>query len=344
VTGPSAHGQQPTDRWLADRHHDLHDRLGRFLDPDVGLREAMLHAEHANLLSALDSMMDTEAGLTAILPPPAAAAPQPAPGTQQRESGEPGMAAAIADADPAARMALRRNPLILAVILSDLLVRALVIARSRDLDLASDLASALASAHARASDRDFDRVSASDLNRALELASDLDRVGELARVLAHASAHASVVASASDLDLASDLGLDRILGLDLGLDFFRASAFARDLAQGRDLDLAGDLDRARDLARHMAFVLGRALGIQQVEGLAAALLEGALDDFTRADLSQADLTGLNLVGVRWSAAGTRWPPGTDVDALRARSRKVAPGVGIYEIISPGGGRKAHVPV
>ena len=32
-----------------------------------------------------------------------------------------------------------------------------------------------------------------------------------------------------------------------------------------------------------------------------------------ADLSHTDLTGLDLIGVRWSVSGTGWPPGTDVD-------------------------------
>jgi hypothetical protein len=67
VTGSSAHGQEPIDRWLAGRHHHLHDGVGRFLDPDAGLREAMLHAEHDGLLDALGSRLDTKAGLTAIL-------------------------------------------------------------------------------------------------------------------------------------------------------------------------------------------------------------------------------------------------------------------------------------
>jgi hypothetical protein len=75
-----------------------------------------------------------------------------------------------------------------------------------------------------------------------------------------------------------------------------------------------------------------------LEGLAAALLDGALDDFTHADITHADLAGIDLTGVRWSASGTEWPPGTNVNALRARSREVAPG--IYVIERPGR-EKAH---
>ena len=56
------------------------------------------------------------------------------------------------------------------------------------------------------------------------------------------------------------------------------------------------------------------MAFRQVEGLAAALLEGALDDFTRADLAHADLTGRDLTRralVRLGHQG--WPPGTDVN-------------------------------
>jgi hypothetical protein len=85
----------------------------------------------------------------------------------------------------------------------------------------------------------------------------------------------------------------------------------------------------------MALMMGDALGIRQTEELAAALLEGVLDDFTRADLAHADLTGRDLTGIRWSDWGTTWPPGTDTDALRAQSREVADGSGIYVITDPG---------
>ena len=76
-------------------------------------------------------------------------------------------------------------------------------------------------------------------------------------------------------------------------------------------------------------------------GLAAALLEGVLDDFTRADLAHADLTGRNLTGIRWSDWGTTWPPGTDTGALRAQSQEVGDGNGIFVIIGPGHDDKAR---
>ena len=61
------------------------------------------------------------------------------------------------------------------------------------------------------------------------------------------------------------------------------------------------------------------------KGLAEALLDGALDDFTSADLTHTSLADADLTGVRWSLSGTIWPPGTDVKALLARSEEVEPG-------------------
>jgi len=95
--------------------------------------------------------------------------------------------------------------------------------------------------------------------------------------------------------------------------------------------------------------VGSALGLSPglspglAAGLATALLEGALDDFTHADLARADLAGRDLTGIRWSEQGTTWPPGTDTDELRARSQEIAPG--IYEIMHPGHGGKGrhHAP-
>ena len=96
MTGAPAHGQEPVEDWLAARHRDLCDGLSRFLDPDAGLRETtMLRAEHAGLLGALDSSLDTQAGLDAILQPPAAAAPSAPPGLNVAEDH------ALAPATPA---------------------------------------------------------------------------------------------------------------------------------------------------------------------------------------------------------------------------------------------------
>lgn len=75
MTAAPAHGQKPAGDWLIVGHRALCDGLGQFLDPEAGLCEiTVLHAGHANLLGALSSL-DTQAGLTAILPSQATETP-----------------------------------------------------------------------------------------------------------------------------------------------------------------------------------------------------------------------------------------------------------------------------
>ena len=105
-----------------------------------------------------------------------------------------------------------------------------------------------------------------------------------------------------------------------------------------DLELA--LDLALDIARQTALTVSRALGIRQADGLVTALLDGALDDFMYDDLTHVDLTGRDLTGVRWSDNGTTWLPGTDMGALRARSRELGQDTGTYVIVKPGDTGKA----
>lgn len=115
------------------------------------------------------------------------------------------------------------------------------------------------------------------------------------------------------------LGREQISGIDRSIG--RAVALA--LARSRALDMV--------CAQGVA---GR-LGISPAQGLAQALLAGAMDDFTDADLTDASLAGTDLTGVRWSLSGTTWPPGTDVKALLARSEQVAPGGGVLVVTRRG---------
>ena len=336
MTGATVEAPEPAGDWPAARHRSLLDGLTRYLDPAAGLRDIMLDAGHAGLTDALTGHLDTKVGLAAVLSPPPAA-PRKSPG--QAET-----AAAIASADPAARIALRHRPLINAVLISDLIVRALTIASKigglagvRDLDLG------LARDPAAARDLDLARDLARDLSRALghaeELARELDPRLELKLYSAHRRA----------LDIASHLTATLVDTLSLDDAHADLLDHARGLTAGFILDLtkADTLssfhDQARDLARMTALRVGSALGLREVEGLAAALRAGALDDFTHADLARADLTGRDLTGIRWSEQGTTWPPGTDTDKLRARSQEIAPG--IYEIMPPGHGGKGrhHAP-
>jgi hypothetical protein len=64
-------------------------------------------------------------------------------------------------------------------------------------------------------------------------------------------------------------------------------------------------------------------------GVGVLLAAGGLDDFTTADLADATLAGVRLDGIHWSVWGTRWPPGFDSERLKAESREVDPGSGVY---------------
>jgi hypothetical protein len=83
-------------------------------------------------------------------------------------------------------------------------------------------------------------------------------------------------------------------------------------------------ERAWTMDRICAQGLAARLGITTTDGLTQALTDGALDDFTSADLTCANLAQADLTGVRWSLTGTAWPPGTDIKALLARS-EIHPG-------------------
>jgi hypothetical protein len=183
VTDTPAFSPEPADHWMPARHRELLDGLGQYLDPAAGLRDIMRHADHADVIGTLGSHLDTQAGLAAILPPPADAS--------SRSPHQTETAAAIAAVDPTVRMALRRNPVILAAIFSDLIVRALAIvdkvhaACERDLTRARDLALDL------------------DLTPALDLDLALDRP----RYLALDRGHARALARARDRDRARALAL-----------------------------------------------------------------------------------------------------------------------------------------
>ena len=330
----TARDEEPLDPWFADRHRSLCHGLSQFLEPDAGLREATFHTRHVSLLADLGSHLDTRAGLAAVVAPPGSPA-QPPPLTA---------AAAIAAVDPAVRLALRRHPVILTVILSDFTAWALTVASEipiewnpyGDLDRARTVIQDFGMAYTFDLDRllDFDRDLTRDRHRGLadarELAQDLDfGSSRAARGRAVALVHELTRANV----LATDLAAARSRGLDND--------------SGTKADLALALDLAHYVARETALTVSHALGIGQTEGFAAALLDGALDDFTYDDLTDVDLTGRDLTGVRWSDNGTTWPPGTDIDALRARSRELGSNTGIYVIVRPGDTGKAipvYVPV
>jgi hypothetical protein len=65
--------------------------------------------------------------------------------------------------------------------------------------------------------------------------------------------------------------------------------------------------------------------------LRAETLRLVLDDFTAADLSDADFQGVDMTGMRWSEQGTRWPATVDTDEVRKASEEDPAGSGTYVI-------------
>jgi hypothetical protein len=116
------------------------------------------------------------------------------------------------------------------------------------------------------------------------------------------------------------------------------AARAMDIVAVADRGRRGNLDR-RPFIRAQVCALDRVcaqgmagrLGISETEGLARALQDGYLDDFTSSDLSCARLADTDLTGVRWSPSGTIWPPGTDVKAILNRSESAGPGSGVLVV-------------
>jgi hypothetical protein len=125
-----------------------------------------------------------------------------------------------------------------------------------------------------------------------------------------------------------DLDMARELGDGVGYCLVRARALASGFestpAREEVLSSGRALDQARERARALDSIctqgLAGRLGVATAEGMALALTDGALDDFTSADLTCANLADADLTGVLWSLTGTTWPPGTNIKALVARSR------------------------
>lgn len=135
-----------------------------------------------------------------------------------------------------------------------------------------------------------------DPDQTRDFARDLHRVRELAGELAQTRNRARTCAY--------DCGLDLGLACDLDEFVLRAADLAADLAGHLSLYL----DRARALARN--------LGTQKV-------------DASGADLSHADIHGVEVLGgVIWTVQ-TTWPPGMAA-GIRSQSREIRPGV--YQVI------------
>lgn len=304
------------DEWLSREHDALRDRLSRFLDLDDGLREVREQAGgHEGVVRGLGLVLDVEGGLADILRSEGTREP-----VEVADVGE-----ALRALSAGRRLAARKDPLIAAGVVAELLVRVLVLVGDlhRDAERLPDQEAArnpyreryaaLAQDFARARKFHLDAAATNDVNAVLALAS------VFARALVH------------DLGRA-DLRRDDALELARILD---EAARARDAARARTCALG-----AGPLARDLALLAARRLDLPSPDGLVAALLSGALDDFTDADLTGVNPTDPGLIGIQWSE-GTRWPPGTDIEGLRRRSAETAPFSRVYVLgRRPGGTSRA----
>jgi hypothetical protein len=254
-------------------------------------------------------------------------------------------------------MGVRRHPVVPAAILSDFVVRAIEIAAAINRGRRGNLDRAFIRTLARDLGRDLGRECAQvrhlklgvtvtrnsvlvltlDQARERDLALTLIRYSDAALRLARELSHAidDILARHLDLRLSfsgdHDLELACELAASLDSDLDRALTLNRELDKTREraLDLA--FERSRALGRVCAQGVAGRLGISPPEGLAEALLDDVMDDFTSADLTYASLADTDLTGVRWSLSGTIWPPETDVKALLARSEEVGTGGGVLVV-------------
>lgn len=349
VDEPESGPKKSADEWLSDEHDGLRLGLSRFLDLDGGLREARTHAGgHGDVVRRLSGVLDVEGGLAAILRPGTAGASAEESGLS-RSAEESDVAAAVRAVSVARRLAMRKHPAVTACVVGDLLVRAVEIAGDLDrdrhrlvlagddwLDRCRERASVLAADLDRVrADLDVPRGSARDLARYLATSRTLGRTRNLVT-------RDAVLARTLAKDIAGALVRILVEALELGvvsvLELARARGLTIDIAGGLSPNLA--LVRASALAADLAYEAGAQLTLsatEGTEGLAAALLDGILDDFTHADLTDVDLAEADLAGIHWSEHGTRWPPGTDVEDLRRKSRETAPNSGVYVLGQPPAG-------
>lgn len=298
------------DEWIFHALGELTKSLGTILDVEAGLRDALLTDRVRSLDTALEDVIDVDAGLAAILPV------RPSREQAWDEPAPPRSATVQHHAQWLSRRSLRER----------------LTARSRlpttNLRLVLLLTQASRDAEVVADNVEFVGPS----RDARQLANDLLRATENAKALVtdshsiglrpiDAERERAAVSSALNDSLTQACGRARAIAEGnhdnsrLTADALRnAQAIADTLADARSNTRF--LDRVDDLSR----VVARAITLFSHRELATSLtaLEGAINDFTNADLSRLDLRDLDLNGVRWSSKTTRWPPNWE-DMIQAVS-------------------------
>ncbi|MFE2693744.1 hypothetical protein [Streptomyces mirabilis] len=342
---------QAVNHWLDQNQRTLDGVLDASLDIEAGLREILLHSRHNTAVDGLNTILDTEAGLAAILP----TAPQRRPDTPSDShdavDGHLDTEEFLRSMSPAGRIALRNH----------IIVKAASRPLAGDIDLARKLTRAPARGGSSSGPASQARIRA--LAHADVLACDLARtlhrtLTPSKRYLSRRLAHTLALNLDPRLTRNLDRVPDRQLAHELASDIADTLAAAPDRQPSPELELALDiahtlklahsLDRSpspdRRDARHLADVVVAARTKEVCRAIGRALqrkpptlgrdsARAFLDDFTTADLSSADLTSIDLRGVRWSQNTTRWPATVDVEALKARSKEAPSGSGIWIVHS-----------
>jgi hypothetical protein len=185
------------------------------------------------------------------------------------------------------------------------------------------------------------------LNTAWEMASTINRGPHTPLSGAHGTVTAlgRIIKEALGLvDDARTQERERASALVITID--RARDLTRDLKHALDKLRMGILVQIRESARADARSLTRLLacaldetpggpyGLEEIHSELGLVLSSSLDDFTDANLTQADLSRTDLTGLYWTLNGTQWPPSLDTQHLLARSDEVFHTSGVYVVTRP----------
>lgn len=352
---------QHVGSWLEQHQQVQTAGLDHILDVEAGLREVLLQSHHDAHVHKLDTVLDSEAGLADILPTPRGSTSDvPANRAREQSPLHPGEYA-MQSVSPVERMALRASPRVRAAVdhtdVAANFYRVLVEIRAGgSVDATGMLAQCLHDAVGLGL-----AVIGNREGRTAALLQDvLEKSAEL-RHLTPARRRSSGLDAALALGVAralsiagrcmSDFALDRratydnndlitaISDLDDAVRKTRnALAHLRGFPPTRDHD-AAFAEAAREsmtLRRVCTATAKHAIEVRlrrRLPSLNDESLHALLEDFVTADLRRADLSGIDLTGVRWSDHGTQWPNALDIDDLRALSEETPAGSGIYVVQS-----------
>jgi hypothetical protein len=297
--------ERELDQRLSTGMTALHNALNGVLDIDAGLADAQLPALQKTLVQDLDDVLDLEAGLDRILPTTALSSPPTAESPPETHNTTLSTFADDLTSRPlqerlAARVWFPIRELTALEALTHLVfrVRGLIVIQSHAVDRTRDVT------------RDIFQARKLAQHLTGDLDTDLDTVSMNARDLNRATTHST----------RNSCGAMLLMSLVSARDRARAATRAHVYIHRREVTLARELIRALD--DETVF--------DKVRIGAVDRLLKAVTDVTGDDLTQVDLHGIPLEGLRWSGgqAGTRWPTEWE-DQIRRSSVEISPG--LYEI-------------